>query len=167
MYFYQKNQKKMNKLLIIICFISIFHFSKTQTISNDTIASITDYFIQIVKGMSKNETNQICANAFIEKKEDLNEFFRDLVNDLLKGQLEYFTLLIKGAKFVLDCPDLGLIVKFIFMGKDDIKKFGFNMMNKAKNIDKHMQSIMGKNNTNDIFFHVGGIISDIFDLKMS
>jgi hypothetical protein len=157
----------MNKLLIIICFISIFHFSKTQTISNDTIASITDYFIQIVKGMSKNETNQICANAFIEKKKDLNEFLKDLVNDLLKGQLDYISLFSKGSKFLVDCPDILHIAGILFMTKYEIKKCGVNMMNKAKNIDKHMQSIMGKNNNNDIFFHVGGIISDIFGIKMS
>ena len=154
----------MNKFLITICFISILHFSNNQNISNDTIASFRDYFIEISKGMSINETNQVCTNVFIENKKELFELLIFFIK-YLKGEdidkMAYFPII---AKFSI-CNELfGLISKFTSNGKENIQEFGFNIMKKAKNIDKNTQKIIEKDNLNDILFNVGKIISDILNV---
>ena len=155
----------MNKLLIIFCFLSIFHFSKSQNISNETIVTFTDYFIQVVKGMSKNETNQFCVNILKEKKQELVNLFIIAFDSLTKGKLDISAFGPYIFTFY-ECSDLyALILNLLTIQDYNIKQYGLNMMKKAKFIDKNMQVIMGNNNINSTLFSVGKILSAILGFQ--
>ena len=159
----------MNKFLIVICFISIFHYSQTQNISNDTIIIFTDYFIEAAKGMSKNETNQVCVNAFIENKQELVNLFIIAFDSITKGNWDFGAIIPYIQIFVPKCYDFFLFVQQLFfsLDKEKIQQYGVNMMIKSKIIDKNMQIIMGSNNTNTTLFNVGRILSTIMDFQFN
>ena len=156
----------MKKLLMLFCLISFFNFAKSD-LSDFFNENIYDYLVEIIKGMSKDETTQKCVNIFINNKNILLPAFKETLSLILEKKspaLNPISLMIKFQPLA-SCSQFFTFIGFILnQNEENINTCGYNMMKKSKNIDKSLLNITESETLYQTLFQVGKIISDIINI---
>ena len=139
----------MNKYIIFICFLSIIYL--TNSLSNDTYSMVYDIIVDIMKGMSKNETFPICSIKFKENKEDALEIFIQLIDFFIEGRTpDWWSLILLFLPLndkIQPC-NLYNFVEFVFLlmnySVELIQNVGLNFVKKALDISNNLEHFFDK-----------------------
>ena len=160
----------MNKLILLLIILSSIHFSKETT--NDLYDIIFDYSFNIIKGMSKNESESSCVNAFIEKKEEMRKDFREIIKILTEEEYS-LSLLIHITSLIIKIQEKCDLIKLLLFANDFygfektfIENIGLNTMRQSKIIKKNINDVFEKNILNEKLLYIGKILSLIFNFNI-
>ena len=157
----------MRKYILLLCFLSIINFS--NELSNNTYDIIYDCIIDIMKGMSKNDTQPFCSNDFKYNKSKIFDNFKAIIEMVIEREMT-FKIISYAYKIIIFTPNCELIniIKFgleLFnMQKSLFEKIGLNTMKKAKSIENNLNNIIETKSFNDKIKYAGKILSCIFDV---
>ena len=157
----------MNIFILLFLFLSIT-YSSTE-ISDDSYNIIFDFIANAIKGMSKNETESSCANAFLEKREEIMKDFKDIIN-IITDEEYSINLLFHSISLILKIKEKCDLLKILLFANDlyefnttFIENIGLNTMRKSKTIKNNINNIFENKIIENKFQFIGKIFSLIFN----
>ena len=159
----------MNKFVLLLCFLLVVNVSKEET---DMYDRAYDLITKLLKGMSTSEKGE-CANIFENKKEEIMNVIKGLIDDIKAGKkfsdvlVNYGFKLITIEDLVLKCKAFDLFQLFSkFTSKDGIKEIGSTIQNKADEIYELINDVKSARTLADKLVKVGKILSIVFNFSV-
>ncbi len=158
----------MNKLAILLCFLLVFNFSKS-----DEDYDFVEILTYIFKGMSPNEEGK-CAKVFMNHKSEIKDILTKLFNDIKDGKdfssltLNYGLKLIAIDGLATECkvfPLLEAINKL--MSPSGIKSIGEAISNNADEIYEHFKSLKKDKGVLKKMVPIGKVLSIILNFSVN
>ena len=162
----------MKKLNTAIALLFSFLIQKALTQSNETDYAVIayGYLKEIFAGMVKNESGSLCLQVVNERKNEIIEHLRGIIDSLsdIDNRFTEFgvnllkLLTLKG--YAKNCKILNFVIFYNKLtNKDEIIKLGNLIYNTAT----ELSGIFNRTNTNTTFFkNMGKLAKKVLDIKV-
>ena len=159
----------MNKIAVFLCFILFFNFSNSFELNDETLDTVYDLLVEVLKGMCQNDKKE-CATAFAKNKDQLIVIIKEIMEEIKNGE-EFGTILMKYSVKLLLIDDIGTKCNIIyilrvinkFQSADGIRDIGETIKNNADELYKYIQVILTGETTEAKLYAVGQILALLFN----